>query len=152
MPWSHTGDWRYNSTYLDLGNRWSNNEVILKREIWGSKGSNCAVGRPHSLAEVTCVAGASICLPGFLYEPEDGDSTILWIFIRLHGVTSHNAVLLILKSSVRVDWIHLDQQRDQRWNLVTMATNLQVPYNSKNLHTTWATISLLRQSLLYGVS
>jgi hypothetical protein len=31
-----------------------------------------------------------------------------------------------------VNWIHLIHDRDQRWDIVNMATNLQVPYKASD--------------------
>jgi len=50
-----------------------------------------------------------------------------------------------------VDWIHLTQNRDWLWALVSMIINLQVPYKAKNCISSLVTISFSRWTLFYGV-
>jgi hypothetical protein len=51
-----------------------------------------------------------------------------------------------------VDWIHLDQDRDQWLTLVDTVMNLRVPYRAGNSLINWVTVSFSNRTLLHAVS
>jgi hypothetical protein len=50
-----------------------------------------------------------------------------------------------------VDWMHLAQDREERWVVVHTVMNLQVPQKVGNSLTSWVTISFSRRTLLHVV-
>jgi len=51
-----------------------------------------------------------------------------------------------------VNWIYLDQDRDQCWAVVNTVISLMVPQKGENFLTSRVTISFARRTLIHGVS
>jgi hypothetical protein len=60
--------------------------------------------------------------------------------------------ILVKVGWVFVDCMHLAQDRNQWWTVLSRVMNLWVPYTARNLLTNWVTVSYSRRPLLHGIS
>jgi hypothetical protein len=51
-----------------------------------------------------------------------------------------------------VDWIRLDQKRDEWWALVNTVMNLQIPQHKGNFWTNGETVSFSKRTLFHAIS
>jgi hypothetical protein len=146
MPWRHTGEWRYSSTFLYLGTRWRWEVIFTPRPLYPRvKGHRYPLDRRLSWPQ----SRSTRCGEGINFLPYRGSNSDP---SALQSIASRYTECAIPDPGIgRRLWTGLIWLRigSPWWAIVNTVMNIQFHKGWVILFTSWVTISLLRWILLH---